>query len=26
MECADTLYGVTMPIPGVSRLVTVRLD
>jgi len=26
MECADTLYGVTMPTPGVSRLVSVRLD
>lgn len=26
MEAADTLYGVTMPTPGVSRLVSVRLD
>ena len=26
MEVADTLYGVTMPVPGVSRLVTVSLD
>ncbi len=26
MECADTLYGVTMAVPGVSRLVTVQLD
>lgn len=26
MECADTLYGVTMPTAGVSRLVSVRLD
>jgi chromosome segregation protein len=26
MECADTLYGVTMPTPGVSRLVSVRLE
>ncbi len=25
MEAADTLYGVTMPTPGVSRLVSVRL-
>lgn len=25
MECADTLYGVTMPDPGVSRLVTVQV-
>ena len=26
MECADVLYGVTMPEPGASRLVTVRID
>ena len=26
MECVDTLYGVTMTTPGVSRLVTVSLD
>ena len=26
MECVDTLYGVTMPAPGVSKLVTVRLS
>jgi chromosome segregation protein len=26
MECMDTLYGVTMPQPGVSRLVTVQID
>lgn len=26
MECMDTLYGVTMPAPGVSKLVTVRLS
>jgi chromosome segregation protein len=26
MEAADVLYGVTMPEPGVSRLVTVRID
>jgi chromosome segregation protein len=26
MECADTLYGVTMAAPGVSRLVSVQLD
>ncbi|MCB9777486.1 MAG: chromosome segregation protein SMC [Alphaproteobacteria bacterium] len=26
MECADTLYGVTMAVPGVSRLVSVQLD
>ena len=26
MECVDTLYGVTMQQPGVSQLVTVRLD
>jgi len=26
MECADTLYGVTMPDPGVSRLVTVKVS
>jgi chromosome segregation protein len=25
MECAATLYGITMPDPGVSRLVSVRL-
>ncbi|MCK6502344.1 chromosome segregation protein SMC [Myxococcota bacterium] len=26
MECADTLYGVTMVVPGVSRLVSVQLE
>jgi chromosome segregation protein len=26
MECADTLVGITMPVPGVSRLVTVSMD
>ncbi len=26
MECADTLYGVTMPDPGISRLVAVRIE
>jgi chromosome segregation protein len=26
MECADTLYGVTMPTPGCSALVSVRVD
>lgn len=26
MECADVLYGVSMPEPGTSRLVTVKLD
>ncbi len=26
MECADVLYGVSMPEPGVSRLVTVKLE
>ncbi|MSQ03469.1 MAG: chromosome segregation protein SMC [Myxococcales bacterium] len=26
MECADVLYGVTMPEPGQSRLVSVRLE
>jgi chromosome segregation protein len=26
MEAVDTLYGVTMPDPGVSRLVTVRIN
>jgi chromosome segregation protein len=26
MECVDTLYGVTMNKPGVSQLVTVKLD
>jgi chromosome segregation protein len=26
MECVDTLYGVTMQNPGVSRLVSVNLD
>ena len=25
MECAETLYGITMPGPGVSRLVSVSL-
>jgi chromosome segregation protein len=26
MECADTLYGLTMPEPGTSRLVSVQLE
>ena len=26
MECVDTLYGVTMPNPGCSQLVSVKLD
>lgn len=26
MECADTLLGITMPVPGVSKLVSVNLD
>ena len=26
MEAADRMYGVTMPTPGVSRLVGVRFD
>jgi chromosome segregation protein len=26
MEAADRLYGITMPEPGVSRLVGVRFD
>ena len=26
MECADTLLGITMPVPGVSRLVSVELE
>ena len=26
MEVVDNLYGVTMPEPGISRLVSVRLD
>lgn len=26
MEAADVLYGVTMPEPGISRLVSVRID
>ncbi len=26
MEAADRMYGVTMPTPGVSRLVGVQLD
>lgn len=26
MECADVLYGVSTPEPGISRLVTVKLD
>jgi chromosome segregation protein len=26
MEAVDTLYGITMPTPGESRLVTVQID
>jgi chromosome segregation protein len=26
MECADTLYGVTMPTPGCSSLVSVTIE
>lgn len=26
MECADTLYGITMPTPGCSSLVSVQID
>ena len=26
MEVGDTLYGVTMPTPGASRIVSVRLE
>ena len=26
MECADTLYGVTMVKPGVSTVVSVQMD
>jgi chromosome segregation protein len=26
MECADTLYGITMPTPGCSALVSVEVD
>jgi chromosome segregation protein len=26
MECADTLYGITMPVPGCSTLVSVQID
>lgn len=26
MECADTLYGITMPVPGCSALVSVQVD
>jgi len=26
MECADTLYGITMPAPGCSTLVSVKID
>ena len=26
MEVADTLYGVTMPEPGISKIVSVRME